>query len=361
MGMVAPDRSGMSSAAREVHRRAIVIDGLLWGAIERPGGEVDGRDLIDRFVEAGITAGVQTLAALPHEDFPHAIINIYHYMSLVEVKPDKCLIVKTSGDILRAKQEHKIGMILGFQGTTPIKEDLRLLTILHALGIRVIGLAYNYRHTWGDGCYEPNDQGLTGIGRAGVRDMNRLGIVVDLSHVGIRTSLDALEISRDPVVFSHSNVRKLTDHIRNLTDEQIRAVGQNGGVIGLSTHSVFTRTAAAGRPRLDDLLRHMEGIIDMIGIDHVGLGTDMVGTEGIHEKIFGIEVNRVITGFYSGVVLGERFVEGFSSFAEVGNLTDHLLARGYKEEDVLKIMGGNFLRVFKSVWDKGTEAAPDSG
>jgi membrane dipeptidase len=181
--------------------------------------------------------------------------------------------------------------------------------------------------------------------------------VVDLSHVGIRTSLDALEVSRDPVVFGHSNVRKLTDHVRNLTDEQIRAIGPNGGVIGLSTHSVFTRLAPGRRPTLDDLLRHMEYVIDKIGIDHVGLGTDMVSTEGIQETIFGIEVSRVITGFHSGLGLEGRFVEGFASFAEVGNLTDRLLRRGYRDEDVLKILGGNFMRVFKRVWDGAADSA----
>ncbi len=351
--MAAPEFPEASSAGRKLHRKALVIDALLWGAVERPSGMVDGKDLIDRFVEAGLTAGVQTLAALPHDDFMHAVINVHHYMSLVEAKPDKCLIVKTSGDILRAKRENEIGLVLGFQSTTPIKEDLRLLTIFHTLGIRIVGLSYNYRHVWGDGCYEPHDQGLTGIGRAGVRDMNRLGVVIDLSHVGIRTSLDAIEISNDPVVFSHSNVRKLTDHVRNLTDDQIRAIGSNDGVIGVSTHSVFSRLTRTGRPTLDDLLRHLEYIVDMIGIDHVGLGTDMVSTEGIHEKIFGVEVNRVINGFHSGLGPEARFVDGFASFAEVGNLTDLLVQRGYREEDVLRVMGGNFMRVFNAVWDKG--------
>ena len=342
----------LTRAGQDLHRRAIVIDGLLWGAVERPSGLVDGKDLIDRFVEAGITAGVQTLSALPTDDFMQAIGSIYQYMSLEEAKRDKCLIVRNISDVLRAKREGKIGLILGFQGTSPIKEDIRLLTILHALGIRIIGLAYNYRHVWGDGAYEPHDLGLSGTGRTGVRELNRLGIVVDLSHVGIRTSLDAIELSSDPVVFSHSNARRLTEHPRNVTDEQIKAIGGNGGVIGISTHCIFTRLRSEGRATLDDLIRHLEYIAEMIGIDHVGVGTDMVSTEGLHEKIFGVHLNRVITGFHAGLAPDERFVEGYASFAEIGNLTEQLLQRGYAEDDVLKVMGGNFMRVFRAVWEK---------
>jgi membrane dipeptidase len=214
-----------------------------------------------------------------------------------------------------------------------------------------MGIAYNRRNLCGDGAQEPVDQGLTAFGNVVVKACNRQGILIDLSHTGINTSIDVLKLSAKPVVFTHSNVRALTNHYRNLTDEQIDLIGKCGGVIGLSTHATFCRRQPGVRPTLNDFLDHIGYIVKRIGIDHVGIGTDMVSVETLAEKVDSVTMSRMIDpGFHANFTGEGRFVEDFENVGGFRHFTRALVHAGYSDEDILKILGGNWLRVFRETW-----------
>lgn len=335
--------------AAALHERAIVVDALGWAYVERSSAIEDGRDQIDRAVAAGLTASNQYLASHDADDLLSALNRFWRYYGLIEARGEHALIVETVDDLLRAKREGKLGLILGFQGASPITTDLAHLSIFWKLGLRIMGLCYDRRNRLGDGCQEPHDQGLTAFGRVAVKECNRLGIVVDCSHTGRRTSLDAIEVSSKPVVFSHSNADALTPHQRNITDEQIDAIRQSNGVIGISTQSAFTRRGP-GRPTIEDMLAHIDYVVQKIGIDYVGIGTDMVTADTLSETIFAATYVSIVNPGFHKFAGQERFVEGFDTVEGFQSLTLELLRRGYSEDDVLKVLGGNWLRVFREVW-----------
>jgi membrane dipeptidase len=337
--------------ANRLHEQAIIIDALGWAYVERPSAIIDGKDEIDRTVEAGVTASNQYLASLDVDDFDAAIHKFWSYYGLLEVRADRTLLVESRDDILKAKEEGKLGLIMGFQGASPIQNDLAYLSIFKKLGLRIMGIAYNRRNLCGYGAQEPEDRGLTAFGRVVVQTANRLGILIDLSHTGVRTSTDVLKLSAKPVVFSHSNVRSLTNHYRNLTNEQIDLIGAGKGVIGLSTHANFCRREPGIRPTLHDYLDHLDYVVQRIGVDHVGVGTDMVTVGTLHEKIQSATFTRMVDPDFHADFGGEgRFVEGFENVDGFRNLTRGLVSRGYSDDDILKVLGGNWLRVFDEAW-----------
>jgi membrane dipeptidase len=343
--------AALEERAARLHERAIIVDALGWALIERPSAIIDGRDQIDRAVDAGVTASNQYLASYHLDDFDAAIHKFWRYYGLAEVRSDRTMIVESLSDILQAKAERKLGLIMGFQGASPIEDDVAYLTIFKKLGLRIMGIAYDQRNLLGYGCREPEDRGLTAFGINAIKEANRLGILIDGSHTGVKTSIDAMKVSSKPVVFTHSNVRALTEHQRNLTDEQIDLIGECNGVIGISTHSTFVRRQPGVRPSLDDLIDHIEYIIKRIGVDHVGVGTDMVNVETLAEKVSSVTFTRIVApGFHTDAGGGGRFVEDFDSVEGFSNLTRGLIRRGYSDEDILKILGGNWLRVFRDVW-----------
>lgn len=330
---------------------AIIIDGLGWSYVERASAIVAGRDQIDRALAAGLTASNQYLASHDVDDFDAAIHRFWRVYGLLDVVGERALLVESAEQIPRAKAEGKLGLILGFQGASPIQTDLAYLTIFHKLGLRILGLVYDRRNRLGDGCQEPEDQGLTAFGAVAVHEANRLGVLLDCSHAGERTSLDVIARSAQPVVFTHSNVRALTPHHRNLSDEQIDGIGACGGVIGISSQATFCRRRPGEQPTLADMVDHIDYVAGRIGIDHVAIGTDMVTVDTLSEQIFTATFTRIVApGFHPDHTGAGRFVRGFEDVDGFAALIRHLLERGYADDDILKILGGNWLRVFRQVW-----------
>lgn len=346
-----------AARAAAIHERAIFIDGQGVAVIVPTAlieaGPVDGRDYIARVLAAGVTAQNLTLGvgglAQGADDFRSSILAIHGYLCLLEVAGARLLLVETGDDIGRAKAEGKLGLIFGFQGVSgKIEQDPNLLRVFHRLGVRVVQLTYNERDPIGCGCLEPVDTGLTQYGRVVVRELNHLGILVDLSHAGERTSLDVMTVSRAPVAITHANVRALCDNPRNVTDEQLRALTQNGGVLGITVYSPFCETRPGVRPTVEDYVTHVDYVAQHFGIDHVGIGSDIFEAESPlrYECFFRVRYPEVVRGYG----MAERHARGLEEMACLPRITEALVNRGYPEEDIHKVLGGNFLRVFRAAW-----------
>jgi membrane dipeptidase len=334
---------------RNLHFGSVVIDCLGGSVMRRPPPSIDGRDIIDQRRDAGVTVSNETLAA-DNQNFRTAIDLIYDYLSLGEVASDRAILIERVADIQRAHDEGKHGLILGFQGSSPFEDEPGLAFIFAKLGVRIAGLAYNQRYRAGEGCLEPEQFGLTAFGKRLVLSLNEAGITVDLSHVGQRTSLDAAVASYKPVIFSHSNVAALTPHPRNLSDDQIRAAAGTGGVIGIGPHSVLCEEEKGVRPTMDHFLNHIEYVAELVGIDHVGIGTDMFGGQTLGEQVYRKKFSRVVPGFFASYDISEKFVSGLDDVRLFPRITHGLLGRGFSDDDIRQVLSGNFLRVFKETW-----------
>ena len=224
--------------------------------------------------------------------------------------------MRRADDILAAKVEGKPAVILAVEHADATERSLNVLRALYELGVRSIGLTHHVSSWAADGCGEARDGvGLTHFGMQLVQEMNRLGMLVDLAHVSPSAFYHTLEVTTKPVIFSHGNARALCDHPRNLTDAQLKALAQNGGVIGLSFVPSFVDESD---PTLDRLLDHADHVAQVAGIEALGLGGDFDG---------------------GGTLLADA--------TEVPRITDGLLLRGYSENDVRKVLGQNTFRVLK--------------
>lgn len=266
------------------------------------------------------------------------------YLSRVKAKintlNDKFLFVETVEDINRAKHQKKLGLGFWFQGSTPLANDLNLIETYYKLGIRQILLVYNTRSSMGDGLLEEHDVGLSAFGHRVIQEMNRVGMLIDLSHAGIKTSLDVIEVSKDPVLFSHSNTQGVHPHIRNLTDEQIRAIAKNKGLIGINGMGLIL---GVDEPNAHIMFKHIDYIAQLVGsVDNIALGLDFVF---FHE---------MLPIFYdkSGIDYPKGYLGSMKGFKpeQIDELLETLNAANYSEIDMKKILGENFLRIASSVW-----------
>ena len=335
----------VSDPAKLLHSNSLVIDGLEAAPMNR--------EHFARLRKGGVDAVNYTCAQVT-DDFASGSLNVHRLRKVIEENSDLVRLVLTTSDILAAKKEGKIGLIAGFQNATPIQNKLEYLKLLHGMGVRVIQLTYNERNLLGDGCVEAANGGLSRFGRRAVKEMNRLGIVVDVSHCGEQTSLDALEISSSPVLISHANARALCPSLRNKSDEVLEALVENKGVMGVAFWGPMTYNDPDVRPVLDDLLNHIDYLVEKMGVEHVGIGSDLGEGESreYYESMFlrggGIypEITEELGDWYS---FDTRMVEGLMSAVAFPIVTDGLLGRGYSEADVKKILGENVLRVLRQV------------
>ena len=335
----------VEGVAARVHRKAIVIDALTHSPLTK--------ERFGRLRAGGVSAINWTCIRFSH-DLEEALLGVSNALRDLEGMAGDCLVVRSVEDILLAKREGRVGVILGFQNGKPLRDRVEFVRVFHALGVRVIQLTYNERNFIGDGCLEKGDAGLSRFGREVIRVMNQIGILIDLSHCGGRTTREAIECSEKPVAITHANSASLTPTPRNKPDEILRALAERGGVAGACVWSPLVARPNAGRPKLQEFLDSLQYAVDLMGIEHVGLGTDH--GEGVSkeewERTFGPkgfypEVARALGPWYG---FETRFVDGLHSPELLGNLTEGLLRRGYREEDIDKVLGGNFLRLFREVW-----------
>jgi membrane dipeptidase len=324
----------VSDRAERLHREAIVVDATC--PLVSP-KEI--RKRLPELARGGVTCAVSTVASIEgSRDALHAVAA--WYPRLREFSNGLSL-ATTAAEIEAAKRSGRIAVVLQFQGGTPLEFNANLVEAFYRLGVRIIQLTYNERNPLGDGCTERTDSGLSDLGLQVIAEMNRLGIVVDLSHVGYRTSLEAIEASSAPVVFSHSNARAICDSPRNLMDDQIRAAAATGGVVGVNAFPAFVSKRPS--PTVEQLLDHVDYMVSLIGDDHVGLGFDFsTETEEDYEYF------KYKTDVYPRPPW--TYPAGIDGFDRIPNVTRGLVLRGYSDKAIQKILGGNFLRVFRQVW-----------
>lgn len=326
----------VNAAATELHHQAFCLDAAA--------PLIEPRHLRNHFaalVSGGVDAVLATVASL--ESCRTAVEQLGHWLELERSQSFPICLATTVAAIRKAKHEGMTAIILHFQGANPIEMSVDLLNVYHQLGVRVMQLTYNARNFLGDGCLEPDAAGLSSFGRQALHRMGDLGMVVDLAHVGVRSSLEAIELVKGPVIVSHANARALCDSPRNLTDEQIRAVAASGGVIGLCAFPSFVSPVA--RPTIDHLLDHADYLCELVGPEHVGVGLDFADEDEDDYEYFGYDERYYPRPPWI-------YPEGIRSFADVPNIAIGLKERGYADEQIRGILGENFLRVFETVWGK---------
>lgn len=348
----------VSSAASEIgaraaalHAASIVIDGASFFL----------HGYNQRIHEGGLTA-INFMVPMPQDDLAAAVGRFREYYEIARRDP-KIEIAWSAAAIERCKREGALAAILGCQNSTFLGADLANVEIFARLGLRVVQLTYNERNRAGDGCLEPGNAGLSVFGRQLVRELNRMGLVLDLSHCGERSSLEAIDASEHPAVFSHAGLRAMVDNPRTITDAQVTAVAARGGVVGVSSFPTFNWRGGPTRPTLADFLDAIEHVVALVGIDHVGIGTDHVAEPGGYPQwlrdYFARQYDAYspekagINARYRQIAAGisrEDQLDGFSGIEHFPRVTDGLLARGFAEADVQKVIGGNFMRVFRTVW-----------
>lgn len=268
----------------------------------------------------------------------------------VEESPTELMIATTVEQIRTAKRDGKVAVVLSFEGAGPIEDAVELLGTFWRLGVRCIGLTHDFRNHLADGVRTGSDGGLTELGREAVREMNRLGIVADVSHLNDAGFWDVVKHSGAPIHASHSNARSLCSHPRNLTDEQLLAIAASGGVVGVHALGALV-TDREGEPTLDEFLAHVDRLVEVMGEDHVGLGPDIM------ENYPADEYRLLWDPRLPTAKLRYTYPPEFASLSQAQNLTAAFLARGYGESVVRKILGGNMLRLFETTWEQPRRAA----
>jgi membrane dipeptidase len=251
-------------------------------------------------------------------------------------------IARTVADIRRARADDKLAIVFHLQGTDPIENSVDLLNAYHTLGVRVVQLTYNARNLVGDGCIESGNSGLSDFGRRVVQRIMDLNMFVDISHVGVRTSLEAIEMATRPVLATHANARAVHDSPRNLTDAEIRGVVATGGMIGLVAFPAFVTGDA--EPSLEHLLRHADYISELVGPEYVGLGFDFSQSDEDSYAYFGYDERYYPRPPWT-------YPRGIRSWADAPNVTAGMQSHGYTDDQIRGILGENFLRVFARLWD----------
>jgi membrane dipeptidase len=328
----------------DVYQDSVVIDGSIAPLMDA--------SQVDRMVASGVTAFVWTVCK-PLAHLPDALVQIAEGLNYIDSQ-DRLRVIRTVADIEACKRDGQVGLIFGPQSPRPVEYDLALCRVLKEVGVRILQLTYNERNLFGDGCTEPANGGLSNLGRQLVAALNLHGIVVDLSHVGERTILETIAASDDPVIISHSNAKAIHDSPRNVSDEVLTNLAAANGVIGLTFWSPMVGSKN-GRPKIDDFLRHVDHVASLIGPEHIALGSDH------SENTPRAEWDRLFShaGEYSSVArsLGDwygydtRFFEGGSSCTDFPGVADGLASLGFSDAELAGILGGNLMRVFRTVWD----------
>lgn len=343
--LFADDRTGYSARAVELVGRSAVIDmlGLLtldWPKLyswQRDPATFTAADF-ERLQSSGVNVFHPAVEPNTPQPYEAALRWTSGWNRLLKGCPGCFVRVDTLADMRRAREEKKLGIVLGFQNSDHFRtvEDV---TFFHGLGQRVSQLTYNERNRIGAGCREARGGGLTPFGAEIVTAMNRAGMAVDVSHCSERTTLDAVAVSKKPVLITHSNCRTLVAHPRCKSDEAIRAVAAQGGVMGITAISAFVRSG--GPASLGNLLDHFDHVAKLVGVDHVGLGSD-VDVDAVDPRTKQVRPRYVIRGMQQA--------------RRVFDVTEGLLRRGYEDRHVELILGGNFERALSEIWGAGATA-----
>ena len=380
MSQSASVQVSVSDRARQLHARAIVIDGhddttqrLIFDKPFNIGGRnANGNLDIPRMKEGGLDALFFSIWVPADVTGPvavkRALVQIDAVREAVRTHPNDLVLATTAMDVRRAAADRKIAALMGMEGGHMIDNDLRLLRDYAALGVRYLTLTHFRNTDWGDSSTDkPAHNGLTAFGKDVVRELNRVGVIVDISHVSDKTFSDAIAVSSAPVIASHSSTRALTNHPRNMTDEMLRALARNGGVVMINYHAGFVSEEfrIASEKRSGDIVARMAAMSKKCGgneacttmeqerLDHEAMATGQLPKVSWEQIIDHIDHAVKIAGV-DHVGLGSDFDGavmplGMEDASKLPRITDALVKKGYSEQDVEKILGGNLLRVMEQV------------
>src|ERR671912_239509 len=338
--------------------RVIVIDGL--GGLGDPYTPEEQLRISDRAwsetLATGVTVIRDTVMPVGNVADPWAEYQkgIGEKKNIFNANPDYLLLVRSAADMLKAKREKKLGVILGTQDTVMVGPELDRLAQMKKDGVLTVQLTYNNRNLAGDGALEPANAGLSKLGRATIERIEAENLLLDLSHGGARTMAEAAAHAKRPLVISHTGARALADHVRNTSDETIKAVADKGGVVGAYFMPFLTLDS---RPKGEDLLRHVEHIANVAGEDHVGIGTDngplpLLLDPAAKERLRKWALERIKAGIAAPGEGVDVFQvgEAYNSVDRYRRFVADLQKRGWSEARLEKLMGGNFLRVYREAW-----------
>jgi membrane dipeptidase len=354
--------------------RALRAEGLQWPpyattlVIDGAGGpgrseDPDDGKLSPRAVadlrESGLSAAVLTVAPngpfrFGADAFETTVKTITHWDREVEQHPKDMCVVRTLADLLNAKRDGKMGLIYGFQETSPIGEDSDRIDLFQSLGVRVIQLTHNKHNLVGDGCMEPGNAGLSDFGLEVIERLNERKVIVDLAHGGERTTREAIAASKSPVLISHTGCRALSDLPRCATDANLKAMADRGGVAGIIFWPYLRKQ---GQPMAEDLIRHIEYAINLCGEDHVGIGTDTYVSPIDITPQFKQDNRKQVEGMIEDGVFEKgrstdlyMFIPDLNHLRRFETLGAMLSRRGHSDTRIAKVLGGNFARVMGEVW-----------
>lgn len=285
-----------------------------------------------------------------HETALETLRNIGAWNQLFEQNNDLIMRVGSAEDITEARQAGKTGVIFGFQNCSPIEDDFSLVEIFYSLGVRFMQLSYNNQSLLATGCYEKNDPGITRFGKQVIREMNRVGMVVDMSHSAERSTLEAIELSQRPIAITHANPTFFEPALRNKSNEVLRALGDSGGMLGFSLYPFHLRNGP-GCSR-EEFCEMVADTAEIMGIDHIGIGSDLCQDQpdSIVEWMRNGRWSKT-TDYGEGSAAQAGFPQQpdwFANSTHYGNIAQGLRQKGFNQQELEKIMGLNWLRFFET-------------
>lgn len=318
------------------HQSLTVVDGLLVANFNR--------EIFEGMRRGGVSAANCTCCIW--EGFEKTAENVAHWKRTLRDNADIVSQIYDVEDIASARRESKVGIILGWQNSTGYGDDLDNVWLFKELGVNIVQLTYNTANAVGSGCYESRDTGLTDFGRDLIHAMNEAGVLIDLSHCGVSTSADAVAASKKPVAYSHVLPSALRDHPRNKSDDQLRAIAEKGGFVGVTLFPAYLDEDKAST--LDTYIRAIEHVIGVAGEEQVGVGTDL--TQGHGEAFFDWITRDKGRGRSLVDYNGAIELAGFETIDRFPSLTKAMVARGWTSGRIERVMGQNWIRLFEEVW-----------
>lgn len=322
-----------------MHDELIVIDGLQYSNWNR--------EIFQQLKQGGVTMVHATIVY--HEQIRETLLRISEWNRLFEQNSDLIMPVKSAADIYTAKQLGKVGIMFGAQNCSPIEDDIGMIEVMRELNLMIMQLTYNNQSLLACGCYEAHDSGVTRFGKQAIAEMNRVGMIVDMSHSGEQSTLDAIEISQRPIVISHANPNAFHVAKRNKSDKVLTALAESGGLLGFSLYPFHLKNGPDCS--LSDFCQMIARTADLMGVDRLGIGTDLCQNQPLSI----LEWMR--NGRWSKQMdYGEgnknnadwpRPLSWFKDSRDFPNLTQGLKDQGFNDTDIAKIMGKNWLDFFE--------------
>jgi membrane dipeptidase len=346
----------VSATAKELYARALILDCNSAPPLGPP--EEDKLQLplpqsdLDLVRNSGVNVVKLSFGGL-NEDFAATVAEIASVQRLIEVHPAYFMQVRVPDDFGRAKRENKLGIVFSFESAEMLGDKLDNFEIFRNLGVRVMQFSYNKKSPFGAGVMAPDGGGLTALGHQAAEKMNKLGIAIDVSHANPATTADAIAVSTKPVLMTHAGCTAIHPHPRNKTDEQLKALADKGGVVGI--YDLPYLAASPKQPTVDDYMAHMEHALKLMGEDHVGVGSDAglkpfdTSPKAMAEFKKNREERQKL-GLAAPEEGRPTYTIGLNIPRRIEVIADQLLKRGYSARVTEKVVGGNFVRVFGEIW-----------